>query len=281
MWIAFLVLFIALCPGVLFTAPALGGLRGKVAIAAIHAVIFVAAVNVFYLVEGFQTIPPSLTSQSAASAKRRVATAYATYYAAVSKDYDNIMGQKQAQDRVISAVSESIENSTKMNALLQSTADTLDNPAPIGGGYNNLYNPESVAKATKTIEDIVAQQRKNEESTKNLKKLNDSLKGVQARIKAQKTAVESSLTKVNKAISDAQKAGFNGEPLANSGTPGLPTCGSGKWLRGAGVGTGYIYYCEPCSTKHIRNGGATTTPQPIDSFNSANNAVCPASQRTA
>lgn len=278
MWLAFLVLFIALCPGVLFTAPAIGGLRGKMAIAAIHAVVFVVAVNLFYVVEGFASSAAGAPGTSAA--KTNLTKAYAAYYAAVSKDYDNIMNQRQLQGKTTTAVSDSIANSTKLNTLLQSTADSLDKPVPVGGGYNNLYDAESAGKATKLIENIVIQQAKIADTTKNFRKLNDSLKSVQTKIATDKATVESSLVKVNNAITAAQNAGYMGEPLATLTTSGLPVCGSGKWLRGAGIGTNYVYYCEPCSTKHIPNGGATTTPQAIDSFNSANNAVCPESQRT-
>lgn len=56
MWLAYVVLFIALCPGVLFTAPALSkSLRGKVAIAAIHALIFVIVANLLDVAEGFRS----------------------------------------------------------------------------------------------------------------------------------------------------------------------------------------------------------------------------------
>jgi hypothetical protein len=50
MWLALLVLFAALSPGVLFTIPALGKkMGGKVVIAAMHAVLFVVVVNLLYV----------------------------------------------------------------------------------------------------------------------------------------------------------------------------------------------------------------------------------------
>jgi len=56
MWLTFMVLFAALTPGVLFTIPSLGKkMGGKVAIAAMHAVLFVIVVNLLNVVqEGFQ-----------------------------------------------------------------------------------------------------------------------------------------------------------------------------------------------------------------------------------
>ena len=57
MLIAFFILFIALCPGVLFTAPSLGkGLGGNAVIATIHGLVFIATVNFLnVVVEAFQT----------------------------------------------------------------------------------------------------------------------------------------------------------------------------------------------------------------------------------
>jgi len=279
MWLAFLVLFIALCPGVIFTAPALGPLRGKMAIAAIHAVVFVVAVNLFYVVEGFAS--SAAGAPGASTAKTNLTKAYAAYYAALSKVYDDIKNERELQDKINLIIPDSVINATKLNTLLQSSSDSLNKPALIGGGFNNLYDADSVDMATKTIEEIVIQQTKIADNIKNLKKANDSLKSGQKKIATDKASADSLLSKLNNAITAAQNAGYMGEPLATSTTPGLPTCGSGKWLRGAGIGTNYVYYCEPCSTKHIPNGGATTTPQAIDSFNSGNNAVCPASQRAA
>lgn len=58
MLLAFFVLFIALCPGVIFTAPSLGKkVSSKLSIAVIHALIFVIVVNLLYVsIDGFQAI---------------------------------------------------------------------------------------------------------------------------------------------------------------------------------------------------------------------------------
>lgn len=58
MWLAFFVLFIALCPGVIFTAPSLGKKVGsKLSIAVIHAIIFVIVINLLYVsIDGFQGV---------------------------------------------------------------------------------------------------------------------------------------------------------------------------------------------------------------------------------
>jgi hypothetical protein len=54
MWLALLILFIVLCPGVVFTIPALGKkMRGKAVIAAMHAVVFIIVVKLLYVAEAF------------------------------------------------------------------------------------------------------------------------------------------------------------------------------------------------------------------------------------
>ena len=56
MWLAMLILFVVLCPGVVFTMPGLGKkMRGKIVTAAMHAVVFVIAVNLLDAAEGFAT----------------------------------------------------------------------------------------------------------------------------------------------------------------------------------------------------------------------------------
>jgi hypothetical protein len=60
MWLACLVLFIALCPGVIFTAPLGKKMGGKLSIAVVHAIVFVIIVNILDvclegLSDGFNT----------------------------------------------------------------------------------------------------------------------------------------------------------------------------------------------------------------------------------
>jgi hypothetical protein len=58
MWLTILILFLALNPGVLFTAPSLGkNLGGKISVVLIHAIIFVILINILsFSVDGFHAI---------------------------------------------------------------------------------------------------------------------------------------------------------------------------------------------------------------------------------
>ena len=70
MWLTLLVLFAALSPGILFTAPPLGKkIGGKLMTAVVHAVLFVIVVKLLYVVhEGFQMGGSSVTSVEQAQA---------------------------------------------------------------------------------------------------------------------------------------------------------------------------------------------------------------------
>jgi hypothetical protein len=54
MWLAYLLLFIALSPGILFTAPLGKKMGGKVGVAVVHAIIFVITVKLLHSVEWFE-----------------------------------------------------------------------------------------------------------------------------------------------------------------------------------------------------------------------------------
>ena len=123
MWLTLMVLFAALTPGVLFTIPSLGKkMGGKVAIAAMHAVLFVIVVNLLNVVqEGFQANSTTVDSLNKSLADAKTAMSAASdSLAEMSKqiDADNI---KIKADN--SAVAKDTATLNYDNSILQKHTD--------------------------------------------------------------------------------------------------------------------------------------------------------------
>jgi peptidoglycan hydrolase CwlO-like protein len=94
MLIAYFILFIALCPGVLFTIPALGKkMGGKVITAVMHAVLFVIVVNLLDVYEKFQSgqsNPPKTVSEARMNLKQ-----IRTNYSSIKEKLTNLEWRKE------------------------------------------------------------------------------------------------------------------------------------------------------------------------------------------
>jgi len=120
MWLALLVLFVVLSPGVLFTLPALGKkMGGKFVIALMHSLLFVVVVALLNVTEAFQVF------QVQTPAKAKVATRFTpeqTLARAEAVLQENIESLAYAKEQVVKITRELESSNFQINELKQQLA---------------------------------------------------------------------------------------------------------------------------------------------------------------
>jgi len=263
MWLAYLVLFVALCPGTIFTVN-LGKNTGKLAIASVHAVIFVIIINLLYVTEGFaaETKEPTPGKVSNTPSKEETALIKAriAHDAALSKDADNILNEQDLEKSIQEAISTSKNDLNALNTLLQSNTFQATSPMS-GASISSAYSPDHVTALTSELGTIVKKQTALS-NTKTISDLNKKLTSLKTKLATDRAT----LTKARDVLATANTAAVSKGLVLGASSD--VKCAAKSWKRTESVGeNGKITFCEPCTTKYIYN--MSVSPTPITRANSS------------